>query len=379
MLTIYRRHKSTCKCKDDRISKRCRCALWVKGTLEGQPYQRSLKTRSFERAEQLKKDIESGRAKQDETGVSTEHALDTFLKECESRNLNASTQRKYKGLVGSMRSFAQRRQAALISDWTVELCREFRASWALAPRTASKQLERLRAFFTFCADNDWIPKNPSKKIKPPQIRPNPTLPFTDTELTKLFANLDTRSQVFFRVLRHSGLRIIDAAQLRPEKIIGGRLFLHTEKTGVPIFIPLPPELLTDLRELPLVGGSYFATESDNPISIAEYFRQKLMKAAIKGGLMTKRKKGEPPRKNPVHPHRFRDTFACDLLMKGVPLEMVSKLLGHSSVKITEEHYAPWIKGRQDQLEEAVMRTWENKPRLLRSNEKGGVTPSLRSA
>jgi len=42
-----------------------------------------------------------------------------------------------------------------------------------------------------------------------------------------------------------------------------------------------------------------------------------------------------------HAHRFRDTFAVELLLAGVPLERVSILLGHTSVKITEKHYAPW--------------------------------------
>jgi integrase len=41
-----------------------------------------------------------------------------------------------------------------------------------------------------------------------------------------------------------------------------------------------------------------------------------------------------------HAHRFRDTFAVELLLAGVPLERVSMLLGHQSVKITERHYAP---------------------------------------
>jgi len=41
-----------------------------------------------------------------------------------------------------------------------------------------------------------------------------------------------------------------------------------------------------------------------------------------------------------HPHRFRDTFAVELLLAGVPLERVSVLLGHSSVRVTEKHYSP---------------------------------------
>ncbi len=36
-------------------------------------------------------------------------------------------------------------------------------------------------------------------------------------------------------------------------------------------------------------------------------------------------------------HRLRATFAVDLLQKGVPLEHVSKLLGHKSVTTTERH------------------------------------------
>ena len=55
---------------------------------------------------------------------------------------------------------------------------------------------------------------------------------------------------------------------------------------------------------------------------------------------------------------FRDTFSVELLLAGVPIERFSILLGHQSVRITEKHYAPWVRARQEQLEADVRRTWQ---------------------
>ena len=54
---------------------------------------------------------------------------------------------------------------------------------------------------------------------------------------------------------------------------------------------------------------------------------------------------------------FRDTFAVQLLTRGVSIEDVATLLGHTSIRVTEKHYAPWVKVRQDRLEEAVRKAF----------------------
>lgn len=58
-----------------------------------------------------------------------------------------------------------------------------------------------------------------------------------------------------------------------------------------------------------------------------------------------------------HPHMFRDTFAVEMLLAGVPIDQVSILLGHASVKVTEKSYAPFVKARQVQLQESVRNAW----------------------
>ena len=66
-------------------------------------------------------------------------------------------------------------------------------------------------------------------------------------------------------------------------------------------------------------------------------------------------------------HRFRDTFAVELLLVGVPIERVSILLGHQSVRVTERHYNPWVRSRQEQLEADVASAWKLDPVLKRKN------------
>jgi hypothetical protein len=72
---------------------------------------------------------------------------------------------------------------------------------------------------------------------------------------------------------------------------------------------------------------------------------------------------------------FRDTFAVELLLAGVPLDQVSLLLGHSSVKITERHYAPFCKARQEQLATSVKLAWKKPTQSL--PEKKGVVNKKR--
>ena len=62
------------------------------------------------------------------------------------------------------------------------------------------------------------------------------------------------------------------------------------------------------------------------------------------------------------PHRLRDTFAVELLKAGAAMEDMSVLLGHSSIRVTEQYYAPWCR-RRERLNRVVMRAWSHDPLL----------------
>ena len=181
---------------------------------------------------------------------------------------------------------------------------------------------------------------------------------TLSSVSKQSGAIHKRVRAFILFLRYSGLRIGNAATCPKNRLVGDRLFLYMQKTGVPVNVKLPSFLVEQLVNLPSISKDYFFwTGVRTRDTVAGNRRRSLRKifklAAIKKG----------------HPHRFRDTFAVELLLAGVPLEHVSVLLGHSSVRITERHYAPWIRARQEQLEAEIQRSWTRDPIVIHK-EKG---------
>jgi integrase len=47
-----------------------------------------------------------------------------------------------------------------------------------------------------------------------------------------------------------------------------------------------------------------------------------------------------------------------MLLAGVPIERVSILLGHRTVRTTERYYSKWVKERQIRLEAEVKDAWK---------------------
>jgi len=172
------------------------------------------------------------------------------------------------------------------------------------------------------------------------------------------------------------MRIGDVTRLTSGQIQGKRLFLSSQKTGVAVNTILPEAALHALELTPKVTEKHYFWDGQQQIDIAiGSWRRRLAKlfelATVDG----------------AHPHRFRDTFAVELLLSGVPIERVSILLGHQSVRITEKHYAPWVPSRQEQLEADLTNAWKNDPLISTSNEVHGrdttnrllVTSSFHSA
>lgn len=382
MLTVYRRHRSNCPRRTERENRtevgadlflrivegegKCSCTFWVDGYFDGRKIRKALKTRSQQKAldDVLNwRTLNSG-TKETAEPFAIRQAAEKFLADATARQLNESTIYKYRLLFKQIGDFAQKRGLRYLKELDLPMLDDFRSEWKDGPRSSLKKLERLRAFFGFALRRKWVGENPASDIKAPRVPLRPTLPFTREEVIKMLAALEAyeksagvknaqRLRAFVLVLRYGGLRIGDAVQMSTDRVQGNRLFLYTQKTGVAVYCVLPDFVVKTLESSPRSSTQYFFWTGKSKIhsAVGKWQRrlQRLFEfAEVSNG----------------HAHRFRGTFAVELLLSGVPLERVSVLLGHSSIRVTERHYAPWVRSRQEQLEADLQRAWSQDPVAL---------------
>lgn len=367
-LTIYRRHKKACGHRDKgRRYHGCQCPVWVDGFLGGQEIRQSLKLRDWNKAQNQVRDWEADGQLVQRTAsepVTIDRTCAEFERDAEARGLREPTLYKYRLLFRRLKEFARERGLRYLSELDLSRLREFRASWPNKNLAAVKKLEALKTVFRFAHDSSWIDDNPARKLKNPKVEHKPTLPFEQDEVVRILAACEgyprecgggdaeysRKLRALVLLLRYSGLRIQDAVMLSRDRIREGKLLLYTAKTGTPVYCPLPNVLVNALDAVSRPSSPYYfwSGESKPKSAVGDWQRSlaKLFHLAKVPG---------------AHAHRFRDTFAVESLLAGIPIEQVSALLGHQSLRVTERHYAPWVRARQEQLEASVRRAWALDP------------------
>lgn len=129
-------------------------------------------------------------------------------------------------------------------------------------------------------------------------------------------------RLFLALLMTSGLRIGEATALRwdwidPQR---GQIRLPPEvtKAGRKRVIPVATELLA---EFPAGGDRPF------PFAVSGYLGKTWRAVVKRAGVRY------------LKLHNLRDTAAVGMILSGVPLPVVSRILGHASVTTTMQHYA----------------------------------------
>jgi integrase/recombinase XerD len=384
MLFVFARHKPGCPHASNASSKKCACPKYIDGTLPGQSgrFRISAKTKSWEQAELLARKYErSALAGEDvkiaKTLPTVKEAVAAYIGDARARGLAVATTQKLSHIFESqLLGFCAEREITFLHDLNARNLTEWRSTWLDKALAKKKKFERVVGFFWFCSRMNWVKENPTAMMGRVIAKQVPTDYFTAKEYAKIVEatyhlneygerpydaeKRGVRIRALTELLRWSGLRIRDAVTLERSRLIENKLLLYQAKTGTPVYVPLPPEVAELLRKVPdglKPNPRYFfwSGNGDPKTFVANWQRsyRRLFKIAD-----LRNPDGSPKR---AHCHMFRDTFAVEMLLAGVPIDQVSILLGHASVRVTEKHYSPWVRARQDQLEKSVQSAWQLVP------------------
>jgi integrase len=350
-------------------------------------------------------------AEESSAGVTVERAVAAFMADSRDRgNSEATLQKKATiferrtardpknpdGLIPSQATsllrFCDQKGIRFLEELNLNTMRDWRATWKVNSLVRQKRQGQVIGFFWFCERAGWLPRNYASDITRGlgriQVKVTQTGYFQPGEYkavidaTYLYSDRPSidkhnslltggdRIRALTELMRWTGLRIRDAVTLERGRLAHDpatgiwSVMVYQKKTGDPVYCPIPPDVAEALSTVPASqkGNTndkyFFWTGSGLPKTIVSNWQRSygtLFRLAE-----IKEPGGQPKR---CHPHMFRDTFAVESLLAGMRLEEVSTILGHSSVRITEKHYMPWVRARQASLNQSVMESWAKQGKI----------------
>ena len=205
--------------------------------------------------------------------------------------------------------------------------RWFDAYSRTAPVNANCGLDLLRQIMNFAIARGHADANPTAGIQPNR-RPALTRFLSREEIARLHSALDgqagrgNRQQAdVIRLLLLTGCRRGEIVRLRWSEVQGDMLMLEDSKTG-PRKVPLNSQARRILERQPRGESPFVFPSPRNPCwprhpDFSLWYRVR-KKAGIED----------------VRLHDLRHTVASHAVMSGVPVPVVSRLLGHSNVRMT---------------------------------------------
>jgi site-specific recombinase XerD len=392
---LYKRHKAGCQysdgpSKDDNQNHRCQCSISMEfpdrskgkaGQIEVRrkgvvslAYRQVVKVVRNEAGQPVTswteaKAIVSQNAKPLEpaspSSLTVADAVATFLKHNKDQ-WAATTYSKSEHSLQGLIDYCNGEGITLLADVTKKTLDNWKSEWKTLKTAASKRnhQERVRAFFRHCFENDDIAKNPTLLWKPTKTKnlAMAVSPLEKKDYDKLIKAVDhvkaftptasVRVKTLMQLQRWSGLSLVDAVLLDKNELVKDgdvyRIVTTRQKTDSPVNNVIPASLAKDLLTVKNGNPKYFfQTGAATPKSAVSTFDKQYRKVFAQAGIAT----------DGMLSHRFRHTFAVELLKHGVDIRKVSKALGHGSVTITERYYAKWNKAQQEMLDDDLTGAW----------------------
>ena len=259
--------------------------------------------------------------------------LELFLTAKEVEGCSPKTIAYYEATLQHMESWLSKPIAHVSSDDLRKYLSEYELERGSSKVTIDNIRRIFSSFFSWLEDEDYIVKSPVRKIKRVKTAVKTKETLSDEELEALRDSCDSkRDLAMVDLLASTGMRVGELIRLDIDDVdIQGRECVVTGKGNKqrPVYFDARTKLHL---------AAYLESRKDGNPALFVSLNGRTQRLSV--CTVEKRIKalGERAQVGRVHPHKFRRTLATHAIDKGMPIEQVQRLLGHSKIETTM-HYA----------------------------------------
>lgn len=269
---------------------------------------------------------------EDSFDKSNEEFTELFISAKRVEGCSLKTLRYYLATINKMTNTVGKH----ITKITTEDLRKYLSDYHEENNCSKSNIDNIRrilsSFFSWLEDEDYILKSPVRRIHKIKSAKTVKETYTDEMLEYMRDNCDSlRDLAIIDMLASTGMRVGELVHLNIEDVdFENRecVVLGKGSKERPVYF--------DARTKIHLRNYLESRNDDNPALFVSMLKP-YNRLNISGVEIRLRELGRKLDITKVHPHKFRRTLATRAIDKGMPIEQVQKLLGHSKIDTTMQY------------------------------------------
>ena len=265
-----------------------------------------------------------------------EKALGLFTEALTKNGKSSNTIVAYKGDLNQLFAFLKKENPNItvdsVSQDALESFKKDLTQNGYTAKSVSRKLNSIKNFFSFLKNENHISVDPSTEVKHPKYEndlPKILKPIEYRSLRDACRN-DSRATAIVELMLQSGLRIKEIENLKLDDVKENELLIETYESHSSRIVPLNNSAKTALKKYietgryPGKAKNVFVTKTGRSLlarNIRSLLNRYFNKADIKN----------------IKVNDLRNTFIVFQLKAGVPIDVVSQIVGHKRISTTEKY------------------------------------------
>ena len=258
--------------------------------------------------------------------------LDNFLSSKQVEGCSERTIDYYKTTINKMVDCVNLKIESITTDDLRKYLSDYKNQTDVSKTTIDNIRRVLSSFFSWLEDEDYILKNPIRRIHKIKTRKVVKEVLSDEHFEILRDNcVNIRDLAMIELLASTGIRVGELVNLNIDDVFfNERECIVLGKGDSERIVYFDAKTKIHLQK-------YLESRNDSNPALFVSFKKPYNRLGINGVERRIRELGRDANIKKVHPHKFRRTMATNAIDKGMPIEQVQKLLGHVQIDTTMQY------------------------------------------